>query len=74
MNSDESLLSIMIVKFPFLFPTSIALYPDYLYKKLHVHMDSNRKPEHARLFRADFDGQGNIHVIENKVLTKYVAV
>ena len=72
MGSDESVTAMMPIKYPFLFPTTIGVYPDKLYNKMHYHMNSNRKPEHTRLFRAGFDGQGHILRIENKVFTKYV--
>lgn len=60
------------IKYPFLFPTTFGCGPEYLYQKIRVYMNFNRKPENSRLFRGTFDNDGNIHVIENGVFTKYV--
>ena len=74
MFSDECVLSMMPIKFPFLFPTKLDGYFNEAYGKLHVHMNSNRKPEHSRFFRGYFDSEGHIYAIENKSLTRYVIV
>lgn len=62
----------MLVKYPFIFPISIKGYPDQLYRQLSIHMHSNRKSEHLRLFRVDFDGRGNVLARDERTLIKHV--
>lgn len=72
MNSDETLYSMLPVRYPFLFPVSIATWFDYLYNKLKIYMNSNRKQEHSRFFRASLDSEGNLLAIDKQYVTKYV--
>ena len=55
MNSDESTYLMLPYRYPYLFPISTSSWFDYLYKKLHVFMNSNRKQEHHRYFRTGLD-------------------
>ena len=64
MNSDETVYSMLPVKYPFLFPVSIATWFDYLFNKLYIHMKSNRKQEHSRSFKVYYDSEGDILVID----------
>lgn len=72
MNSEESVLSLMPIKYPYLFPNTIRLSLNEINKRFHINMDVNRKPSHSYFFKGDFDGQGNILNIENLIFTKYI--
>ena len=70
MNSDETAYSMLPVKYPFLFPITTSAWFNYLYKKLHIHMNSNRKHEHHRLLSLDLDDHGNLVAIDHMILSK----
>ena len=67
-------MSMMPFKYPYLYPISIDGYPHQLYKKLFIHKRFNRKTDHHRFFRVDFDSQGNVLLIDPETTIKHIVV
>lgn len=74
MYSDETVYSIMLAKYSYIFSISIGNHPNALYRKLAFHSNSNRKPEYHRLFMADYDSQGNPLATVERTLIKHVVI
>jgi hypothetical protein len=62
MNSDESVISLMPLKYPYLIPNTVAIYLKDMINKVNIYSNVNRKPEHTRYFRGAFDSEGNVLV------------
>lgn len=72
MDSEESVFNVLLSRYPYLYPTAVYSYPMKMYNELHAFPTYRRQPSYPRSFEANFDNEGNINVIENKTVTKYV--
>jgi hypothetical protein len=61
-GSEESVLTMMPAKYPYLFPTTVSLNFSNFESKLTVREKINRKPEYFRFFRGSFEDNGVIFV------------
>lgn len=72
MNSDESVLSLMVYRYPYLIPSTFDLYLLNLYKQIRIRQNVNKKPEYNRFFEPYFDDESNMIVKGKHSTIKYI--
>lgn len=71
MNSDESVITMMPIRFPFLIPSTTGIYLNDMVSKLHMYEYTNRIPQHKRYLKGSFDKKGTLLINEEKAITKF---
>ena len=73
MYSDETMYTLMLAKYHYLYAISVSTHPNALYGKLGVHSNADRRAEYSRRFRVDFDSQGSVLFTHERTLIRHVA-
>ena len=70
MNSDETPLTLMPIKYSFLIQTTVNTFLNNFVNKFHIYEDVSRISVFPRYWKGIVDSQGKISVIYNKNISK----